>query len=120
MTGRARGAAAVRIVAWVLAVSYLIGAPLVAFLEYNGQVMSARFGIPPLLIYATSAAQVVLAVGILRPRFAVASAALLSVIAAGAVFLHLRIGSPLTAVPALIYVVVQLWFITATRKTRRG
>ena len=120
MNGRARSAAAVHIVAWVLAVSYLIGAPLVAFLEFNGQVMSARFGIPPMLIYATSAAQVVLAIGLLRPQFAVASAALLSIIAAGAVVLHLRIGSPLTAVPALVYVAVQLWFITAFRRPRGG
>jgi len=117
VSGRAPAARTLRIVAWVLAISYLVGAPLVGFLEYNGHVMSERFGILPVLVYATSAAQVLLAVGLLRPRFAVRSTAVLTVIAAGAVFLHLRIGSPLTAVPALTYAAVQLWFITALRKT---
>ena len=41
-----------------------------------------------------------------------------AVIAIGAVGSHLRIGSPLTALPATAYVAVQLWFITAIRKTK--
>ena len=41
-----------------------------------------------------------------------------AVIAIGAVGSHLRIGSPLTALPAMAYVAVQLWFITASRKAR--
>ena len=116
MNGRAGSAAAARLVAWILAISYLVGAPLAAFLEFSGQLMSERFGLPPLLIYLTCVAQVVLAVGILRPRFAVWSAALLTVLAMGAVVSHLRIGSPLTALPALAYTAVQLWFITTTRR----
>jgi hypothetical protein len=100
----------------VLAVTYLIGALVVGYLEYNGQVLSQRFDLPPLLIYATCAAQLLLAVGLLLPKFAVWSAGLLTVIAIGAVGSHLRIGSPLTALPALAYVAVQLWFITASRK----
>jgi hypothetical protein len=105
-----------RIVAWVLAVTYFIGALLAGYLEYSGNVMSQRFDYPPLLIYATSAAQLILAAGLLRTRYSVWSAGLLTVIAIGAVVSHLRIGSPLTALPALAYVVVQLWFISASRR----
>jgi hypothetical protein len=116
VTGGGHSEKTLRIVAWVLAVTYLIGAPVAGFLEYSGQVLSQRFHLPPELIYATSAAQLILAVGLLLPRFAVWSAGLLSVIAIGAVGSHLRIGSPLTALPALACVAVQLWFVTATRK----
>lgn len=116
MTDGGRNAKALRIVAWILAVTYLIGAPVAGYLEYTGDVLSQRFDLPPQLIYATCAAQLILAVGLLLPQYAVWSAGLLTVIAIGAVGSHLRIGSPLTALPALAYVAAQLWFITATRK----
>lgn len=116
MTDSGRNRKRLRTVAWVLAATYLIGAPVAGCLEYNGQVLSQRFDLPPPMIYATCAAQVVLAVGILSRKHAVWSATLLTVLAVGAVGSHLRIGSPLTALPALVYVAVQLWFITATRR----
>ena len=116
MTGGGHDGKALRIVAWTLAVTYLIGAPVAGFLEYSGQVLSQRFDLPPQLIYATCAAQLILAVGMLLPQFAMWSAGLLTVIAIGAVGSHLRIGSPLTALPAMAYVAVQLWFITAASK----
>ena len=118
MTDSRANAKALRIVAWTLAVTYLIGAPVAGYLEYTGDVLSQRFDLPPQLIYATCAAQLLLAVGLLLPKFAVWSAGLLTVIAIGAVGSHLRIGSPLTALPAMAYVAVQLWFITASRKAR--
>jgi FtsH-binding integral membrane protein len=116
MNGPGQRRKSTRVVAWIIAVSYLVGAPVAAFLEFSAQMMSGRFGYPPLFIYATCAAQIVLSVGILVPRFAVWSAAILTVIAVGAVASHLRIGSPLTALPALAYVALQLWFIATSRR----
>ena len=110
-TGRAE-----RIVAWVLAVSYWVGVPIAVAMEYRTGFMSARFGFPPAFVYAVSAAQFVLAAGLLVPRFLVASGVALTVITLGAVASHLRIGSPLTALPALAYTLVQLWLIFRARR----
>jgi len=104
-----------RLVAWVLAISYMVGAPLAAFLEYNGQTLSERFDYPPGFIYATCIVQLFCSVGLLLPRLASWAAALLTVIALGAIASHLKIGSPLTALPAFAYAAVQVWFITASR-----
>jgi len=93
----------------------MVGAAVVAFLEYNGQTLSERFDFPPELIYATCIVQLFCAVGLLLPRFASWAAALLTVISLGAVASHFRIGSPLTALPAFAYTVVQVWFIAANR-----
>jgi hypothetical protein len=118
VTGSEKDAKTLRIVAWILAATYLVGAPVAGFLEYSGQMLSQRFDLPPPLIYATCTAQAILAVGLLSSRYAIWSAGLLTVLAVGAVGSHLRIGSALTALPALAYVAVQLWFITAVRRAR--
>lgn len=104
-----------RIVAGFLSVSYGIGAPLMAFLEFRDQVFSQRFDLPSELIYLTCAVQGMAAVGVLVRRFAPGSAAALTAITLGAVASHLRIGSPSTALPALGYTVLQVWFGLASR-----
>ena len=44
MSGRERW---LRIAAWFLAISYGIGAPLTAVIEYRSQTFSQRFDLPP-------------------------------------------------------------------------
>ena len=59
-----------QVVAWVLAISYMVGAPLAAFLEYNCQTLSKRFDYPSELIYATCIVQFFCSIGLLLPRLA--------------------------------------------------
>ncbi len=109
----------VRAAAGFLAVSYAVGGPVVAFLEYNGQTLSQRFDLPPALIYLTAAVQLACAVGVLVRPVAVWAAGALTIITIGAVASHLRIGSPVTALPALFYTGVQVWFGLRSRARRR-
>jgi uncharacterized membrane protein YphA (DoxX/SURF4 family) len=99
----------VRFAAWFLALSYGIGAPLTAYLEYASHTFSERFGYPATLIYLTCAVQLVCAVGVLVRPYARWAAVALTVITVGAIVSHLRIGSPLTAVPAIAYTAIQVW-----------
>jgi len=108
----------VRVVVWVVAISYMIGAPVAVYLELHGHTLSERFDLPAGLIYFTSAIQFVCSIVLLLPRFTILSSALLTLIALGAVASHLRIGSPLTALPALAYVAVQIWIIVVERRHR--
>ncbi len=105
----------VRVAAGFLAISYGIGAPLGAFLEYRSQTFSQRFDHPPELIYLTCAVQLICSIGVLVRPFASWAAAALSVITLGAIASHLRIASPVTAVPALFYTAVQVWFGVKSR-----
>ena len=67
----------VGVAAGFLAISYGIGAPLTAFLEYGSQTLSQRFDLPPELIYITCGVQFVCAIGVLvRPLASWAAAAL--------------------------------------------
>jgi DoxX-like family len=100
----------VTVAAGFLAVSYGLGAPLAAFLEYRGHTLSQRFGYPPELIYCVSAIQCLCAGGVLVRRLAPWVAGGLTVTTLGAIVSHLRIGSPLTALPAVFYTAVQVWF----------
>ena len=104
-----------RIASWLLAISYFIGAPLVAFLEYNDQVFSQRFDLPAELIFVTCAVQLVSSIGVLIPRFASWAAAALTVTTLGAIASHIRIGSPMTAIAAVVYTVIQVWHGLAWR-----
>jgi DoxX-like family len=106
----------VRITAVFLAISYGLGAPAAAFLEFQRHLLSLRFHYSPALIYLVCAVQVVCGITVLVPRFASRAAAGLTVTTIGAVASHIRIGSPLTAVPALIYTVVQVWFWFKSRR----
>jgi hypothetical protein len=110
MTGKFTRDRLVGFVAGFLAVSYGVGAPLAAVLEFQHQVFSARFGVSPLLVYLTSAVQFMSAVGVLIRPVASWGAAALTVTTLGAIAAHVRIGSPLTAGPAVAYTVLQIWF----------
>lgn len=109
----------IRLVGYLLAISYGVGAPIVAILELQSQLFSVRFDLPPELVFLACAIQVVAAGGVLTRRFAPWAAAALTVTTLGAVGAHLRIGSPLTAVPAVIYSIVQVWFGLRTGAWRR-
>ena len=98
------------IAAGFLAISYGLGAPLTAFVEYRIQVLSLRFDLPPWLVYLTCAVQLACAVGVLVRPLASRAAAALTATTLGAIFAHLRIGSPMTAAPALVYTLIQIWF----------
>jgi hypothetical protein len=100
----------IRRAAGFLAISYGIGAPWTAILEFRHHMLSQRFDLPSELIYLSCAAQVVCAVGVLVRPFASWAAAALTIISLGAIASHLKIASPVTAIPALFYTVVQVWF----------
>ena len=108
----------VRIAAGFLSVSYAVGAPLTAVLEYRGQTLSERFDLPPALIYLTCAVQMLCSVGVLVRPLATTAAAALTVITLGAIASHLRIGAPETALAAVLYTVVQVWFGLESRARR--
>jgi len=58
----------VRVAAWLLAISYGIGAPLAAVAEGQRRLLSERFDIPPVLVYTTCVVQLACAIGVLvRP-----------------------------------------------------
>lgn len=109
-SGSLRSSARGRAVAWFLAVSYGLGAPLVGVLEYRNSAFSERFDLPAWLIYTTTAIQLVCTPLVLSRRYARLAGLALSAITLGAVVSHFRIGSPLTAVPALFYTALQIWF----------
>jgi hypothetical protein len=104
-----------QIAAGFLAVSYAIGAPLTAWAELGGAVISQRFDLPPALIYLTCAIQLACAAAVLYRPLAPWAAAALTVITLGAIVSHLRMLSGLTALPALVYTSIQVWFGLASR-----
>jgi len=98
-----------RVVYWLLFFSYLIGSPAMMVVEFRGQLLSERFGYVPEIIYIVGIVQV-LSVLLLRVRpAALWSLVVLTVLSLGAVWSHLKIGSPLTSVPALVYTALQIW-----------
>jgi hypothetical protein len=113
--GRAR---LLRIVAGFLAISYGLGAPLAAMLELRNHTFSLRFGLPQGLVYLTFAVQFVCALGVLVRPLASWAAATLTLTTLGAIALHVKTGSPLTALPAAVYTAVQVWFGLARRAWR--
>lgn len=100
----------ISIAAGFLAISYGIGGPLTAFVEFRSHAISERFELPPELIYLTCVVQLVCSVTLFSRQLAAWSAAALTVITLGAAASHLKVGSPLTAIPALFYTAVQVWF----------
>jgi hypothetical protein len=94
---------------WFLLVTYTLGALVFAFLEFSGNVMSARFDYPPALIYLVSAIQIPCAIALLFPRLILPSLAVFTALSLGAVASHFRIGSPMTSLPAIAYTVIQVW-----------
>jgi len=110
MTNKTVRERSARVAAWFLAISYGLGAPVTAFIEYRGSTLSDRFDLPPALIYITCIVQIVSSFGVLLRPLATWAAAALTVTTLGAVASHVRIGSPETAVTAIVYTVIQIWF----------
>ena len=104
-----------RIAAGFLALSYAIGGPFTAVIEYRSQTLSQRFDLPQELIYLTCVVQLVCSIGVLVRPVAPWAAAALTVVALGAIGSHLRIGQPVTALTAVVYTAVQIWFGLASR-----
>jgi hypothetical protein len=100
----------IRVTAWFLAVSYGLGAPVTALFEYRSQTFSQRFDLPPALIYLTCAVQLVCSIGVLLRPLAVRASVGLTATTVGAIVSHVRIGSPGTAVAAVVYTALQIWF----------
>lgn len=99
-----------RIVAAFLAVSYGLGAPVAGLLEYQDQVLSQRFDLPPELVYVTCALQFVCAFAVFLKPLASWAALLLTFTTLGAIVSHVKIGSPETALTAVVYTAIQIWF----------
>jgi predicted membrane channel-forming protein YqfA (hemolysin III family) len=95
---------------WVLFLSYAVGSPAFAFAEYRTGMFSARFDYAPEFLYLVSATQFACAFLLFRRHLALVSLAILTVLSVGAAASHLKINSPLTALPALAYTVVQVWY----------
>jgi uncharacterized membrane protein YphA (DoxX/SURF4 family) len=113
---KGRGSRLIRLTGWFLALCYGVGAPLGAILELRGQVFSQRFELPPALILVVCGVQLACAAVILLPRFAPWAAAALTVTTVGAIGAHFRIGSPVTALPAVFFTVLQVWYGIASRR----
>lgn len=108
----------VRAVGWFLALAYGIGGPVCIVLELRSHLFSERFDLPPALIFVVCVLQLLCAVGVLIPRFAASAAAGLTITTVGAIFSHLRIGSPFTTLPAIVFTVIQVWYGIANQEGR--
>ena len=97
-------------IGWFLTLSYAIGAPAFSIAEAMTGVISSRFDYPPTFLYFVGGTQFLCSLVLFVRRLAPWSAAVLTVLAIGAVASHFRIGSPITSLPALIYVVLQCWY----------
>lgn len=109
MSGRSH-ARPVRIAAWFLAISYGLGAPVAAVVEFSTGALSERLGLAPELIYLACAVQLLSARAVLSRTWAPRAALALTVITVGAVGTHLTSGSPIRAIPAVLYTALQVWF----------
>lgn len=100
--------------------SYGLGSSAALMIELRNQLFSTRFDVPQELLFLVLPIQVVCAVGVLTKRYAPLAAGVLSMTTVGAALAHFRIGSPLTAVPAIGYTILQLWFAIAAYRWRSG
>jgi hypothetical protein len=98
------------IAGWFLFLSYAIGSPAFAVVEARTGLISERFDYPPEFLYLISGAQFVCSLALFSRSFAPWSAAVLTILSVGAVVSHFRIGSPITAFPALVYTAIQIWY----------
>jgi len=95
---------------WFLFLSYAIGSPVFAIMEARTGLFSARFDYPPEFLYLVSAVQFVCALTLFARAIAPWSVAVLTILTVGAVVSHFRIDSPITALPALGYTAIQIWY----------
>jgi hypothetical protein len=99
-----------RLAGWFLFLSYAIGSPVFALVEARTGIFSERFDYPSAFLYLVSGAQFVCSLALFRSALAPWSAAILTILSVGAVYAHFRINSPATALPALMYTAIQVWY----------
>ena len=110
-----------RILSIFLSLSYGVGAIVSALLEYRNQLFSERFELSSGLVLIVFAVQLVCAVGVLIPRYIRASTVCLTVTTIGAIYAHLKIGSPESSIAAVVYTAIQIWlWILAGRQDANG
>ena len=95
---------------WFLLLSYAVGAPAFAIVEAKTGLFSARFDYAPEFLYLVSGAQFICSLVLFVRVLAPWSIIVLTVITIGAVFSHLRIDSVISALPAVIYMAIQIWY----------
>jgi hypothetical protein len=116
MTGDANTGRWLRAAGWFLFVSYAIGSPLFALVEFRTGMFSQKFAYSPGFLYLVSGTQFVCALLLFRRSVAPFSIAILTVLSIGAAYSHFRIESPLTALPAVAYTVLQVWYGFGVRR----
>lgn len=99
-----------RIAGWFLFLSYAIGSPVFAIVESKTGVFSARFNYPPEFLYLVSGVQFMCSFVLFKRALAPWSAVILTIFTMGAVISHLRIDSTASALPALMYTAIQVWY----------
>lgn len=92
-----------------VALSYALAAPVVAVLECRYSLVSDRLDVPQDVVLLAAAVQLCCSVAILFRRTANVALAGLTVISVMAAAAHFEVGSPLTAVPAIVYTAIQAW-----------
>ena len=108
------------IAGWFLFVSYAIGSPAFAIVEAKTGLLSQRFDYPPEFLYVVSGTQFICSLALFARKLAPWSVIVLTVLSVGAVFSHFRIDSPVTALPALAYTAIQMWYgFRLYRRSRR-
>ena len=95
---------------WFLFLSYAVGSPVFAIIEAKTGLFSERFNYSSEFLYLVSGTQFICSLVLFVRALAPWSAVILTVITAGAVFSHLRIDSAITALPALAYSAIQIWY----------
>ncbi len=81
---------------------------------------SERFGYLPEFLYLVSITQFVCALLLFVRFLAHSSSGILTVLSLGAGVSHLKINSPVTALPALGYTAIQIWYgVTVNRENCR-
>jgi hypothetical protein len=99
-----------RVAGWFLFLSYAVGSPIFAIVEAKTGVFSERFNYSPGFLYLVSGVQFICSLVLFRRALAHWSIAILTVFTVGAIYSHLKIDSAATAVPALVYTVIQVWY----------
>jgi len=99
-----------RAAGWFLFLSYAVGSPVFAIVEARTGLFSGRFNYPPEFLYLVSGAQFVCSLVLFMRKLAPWSAMVLTITTVGAVISHVRINSAVTALPALMYTVIQIWY----------
>lgn len=95
---------------WFLLLSYFVGSPVFAIVEAKTGLFSERFKYPSEFLHLVSGTQFICSLVLFVRALAPWSAMVLTVITVGAVLSHLRIDSAVTALPALAYSAIQIWY----------